>query len=82
MVYKNTLATVKGQIQQVENPMPAVIIRVEAACVGNAILFDNKTFEVALEEPEIRTTHPSITIDMNCPNNEAHIRMAGGIGDY
>jgi hypothetical protein len=37
-VYKNTLATVKREIQQGENPMPAIVICVEAAHVENAIL--------------------------------------------
>ena len=32
-VYNNTLATVKRQIQQAENPTPAVVISVEAARV-------------------------------------------------
>jgi len=48
-VYKNTPATVKHQIQQVTNPKPAVVIRVEAAHVDNAILLDNLTSEVVLE---------------------------------
>jgi len=39
-VYKTTLATVKHQIQQAENPMPAVVIWVEAAHVDDAILLD------------------------------------------
>ena len=39
-VYNNTLATVKRQIQQAENPTPAVVICVEAARVDNAILLD------------------------------------------
>jgi hypothetical protein len=38
MVYKNNLATVKRQIQQVENTMPAEVISVEADRVDNAIL--------------------------------------------
>ena len=42
-VYKNSLATVKRQIQQVENPTPAMVISVEAARVDNAILLDNLT---------------------------------------
>jgi len=50
-VYNNTLATVKRQIQQVDNPTPAVVISVEAARVDNAILLDILTSEVALEEP-------------------------------
>jgi hypothetical protein len=52
-VYNNTLATVKRQIQPAENPIPAVVISVEAARVDNAILPDYLASEVALEEPEI-----------------------------
>jgi hypothetical protein len=37
-VYTNTLAAVKRQIHQAENPPPAVVISVEAAHVRNAIL--------------------------------------------
>jgi hypothetical protein len=55
-VYNNTLATVKRQIQQAENPTPAVVISVEAARVDNAILLDYLTSEVALEHPEIGRT--------------------------
>ena len=39
-VYKTTLATVKRQIQQAENPTPAEVISVEAARVGNAFHLD------------------------------------------
>jgi len=53
-VYKNSLATVKRQIQQAENPMPAKVISTEEARVDNAILLDLLTSEVTLEEPEIR----------------------------
>jgi len=42
-VYNNTLATVKHQIQQAEDPTHAVVISVEAARVDNAILLDNLT---------------------------------------
>jgi hypothetical protein len=52
-VYKNTIATVKHQIQQAENPTPAVVITVDAAAENNAMLLDYLTSEVALEEPEI-----------------------------
>jgi hypothetical protein len=52
-VYKNTLATVKHQIQQAENLTPAVVITVDAASVNNAMRLDYFTSEVALEEPEI-----------------------------
>jgi hypothetical protein len=62
-VYNNTLATVKHQIQQAENPTPAVVINVGTACVDNAILLDYLTSEVALEEPEIQSTDPNIPIE-------------------
>jgi len=39
-VDKNTLATVKHQIQQAENPMPAAVISTKAAPVDNDILLD------------------------------------------
>jgi hypothetical protein len=81
-VYNNTLATVKRQIQQVENPTPAMVISVEAARVDNAILLDNLTSEVALEEPDIRSTDPNIPIDNNCTDDELHFGMPGGSGDF
>jgi len=59
-----------------------VVIRVEAARVDNAILFDYLTSEVALEEPEIGSTDPNIPIDNNCTNDELHFRMPAGSGDY
>jgi len=59
-VYNNTHATVKRQIQQAENPTPAVVISVEAARVDNAILLEYLTSEVAPEEPEIGSTDPNI----------------------
>jgi len=55
-VCNNTLATVKRQIQQAENPTPAVVISMDAACGDNPILLDYLTSEVALEEPEIGST--------------------------
>jgi hypothetical protein len=39
-VYNNTHTTVKCQIQQAENQMPAVVISTEAASVDNIILLD------------------------------------------
>ena len=81
-VYNNTLATVKRQIQQAENPTPAVVISVEAARVDNAILLDYLTSEVALEEPEIGSTDPNIPIDNNCTDDELHFGMPGGSGDF
>jgi len=46
--YKNTVATVKRQIRQAENPTPAMVIGMEAARVDNAILLDYLTSEVPL----------------------------------
>jgi len=77
-VYHNTLGTVKRQIQQAENPTPAVGVSVEAARVDNAILLDYLTSEVALEEPEIGSTDPNIPIDNNCTDDEPHFGMPGG----
>ena len=81
-VYNNTLATDKRHIQQVENPMPAMVISVEAARVDNAILLDYLASEVALEEPEIGSTDPNIPIDNNCTDDELHSGMPGGSWDY
>ena len=81
-VYNNTLATVKRQMQQAENPTPAVVISVEAARVDNAILLDYLTSEVALEEPEIGSTDPNIPIDNNCMDDELHCGMPWGSGDF
>jgi len=52
-VYNNTLASVMHQIQQAENPTPAMVISVEAARVDNAILLDYLASEVVLQEREI-----------------------------
>ena len=65
-VYNNTLATVKHQIQQEENPKPSVVISTDSAHVDNALLLQYMTSEVALEEPEIRSTDRNIPIDNNC----------------
>jgi len=81
-VYNSTLPTVKRQIQQAENPTPAVVISMEAAHVNNAILCNYLTSEVALEEPEIRSTDPNIPIDNNCTEDEFRFGMLGGSGDY
>jgi len=80
-VYNNTLATVKRQIQEAENPMHAMVISVEAACVDNAILLDYLTSEVALWEPEIGSTDSNIPIVNNCTDDELHFGMPGGNGD-
>jgi hypothetical protein len=81
-VYNNTLATVKCQIQQAENSMPAIVISMKAARVDNAILVDYFTSEVALEELEIGGTDPNISIDNNCTDDELHFGMSGGSGDF
>jgi len=81
-MYKNTLGTVKRQIQQAKNPMPAKVISVEAARGHNAILLDYLTSKVALEEPEIGSTDPNIPIDNNCMDDELHFGMQGGSRDY
>jgi hypothetical protein len=81
-VYNNTSAKVKLQIQQAENPMPAVVISTEAASVDNAILLDYLNSEVALEEPEIGSTDSHIPIDNNCTDDELHFGMPGGSGYY
>ena len=76
-VYNNTLATVKHQIPQAENPMPAVVISVEAMRVDNAFLLDLLTSEVAILEPEIGSTDPTIPIDHNSMYDKLHFRMPG-----
>ena len=80
--YTNTLASVKCQIQQEENPTPAVFISMEAACVDNAILLDYLTSKVALEEPEIGRADPTIPIDNISTNDELHFGMGVGSGYY
>jgi hypothetical protein len=80
-VYINTLPTVRRQIQQAENPMPAVVISMEAAPVDNAILLDCLVSEVALQEPEIGRTDPNNWIDNNCTDDELHFGMPGGSRD-
>jgi hypothetical protein len=81
-VYKSTVATVKRQIQQAENPTPATVISRETAPVANLILLDYLTSEVALEKSEIRSTDPNIPIDNNCTDDELHFGMPGCCEDY
>jgi len=81
-VYNNTLATVKRQIQQAENPTAAEVTSTDPAHVDDAILLDYLTSEVALEEPEIGSTDPNIPIDTNCTDDELHFGMPGGCEDY
>jgi hypothetical protein len=81
-VYNNTLARVKCQIQQVENPTPAMVITVEAGRVDNAILLDYLTCKLALEKPEIGSSDPNIPIDNNWMDDDLHVGMPGGSGNY
>jgi len=81
-VNNNTLAIVKRQIQQAEDPTPAVVIGVEAARVDNAILLDYLTSEVALEEPGIGSNDSNIAIDNNSTDHEVHFGIPGGSGDF
>jgi len=81
-VYENTLATVKRLIQPAENPMPAVVISVEAVPVDNAILLDYLTSKLAPEEPEIGSTDRNIPLDNNYMDDELHSRIPGGSGDH
>jgi len=81
-VYKITLATVKGQIQWVESPKPAEVIRTEAERADNASLRDYLTAKVAIEESEIESTDPWIPIDHHCPDDELHFGMPVGCADY
>jgi len=82
MVYKNTLATVKRQIQHAENTMPAMVSSVEAARFDDAILLHYMTSEVALEEPEIRGTDPNNPIDHKCMVDKLHFWIPLGSRDY
>jgi hypothetical protein len=81
-VYNNTLATVKRQIQQAENPTPAVVIIIEAARVDNANLLDYLASEVALEEPEIRSTDPNMPTANNCTDDKLYFGLPRGCGTY
>jgi hypothetical protein len=81
-VYKDTLAIVKRQIQQLENPTPAVVISMEAVSVHNRILLDFLTSEVALGELDINRTDPDIHNDNNSTDDEPDFGMPGGSGNY
>jgi hypothetical protein len=81
-VYNNTLASDKCQIQQAENQTPAVVIRMDAVRVDNAILFDYVASEVAFEELEIGSTGPNILIDSNCMDDELDFGIPVVSRDY
>jgi hypothetical protein len=74
-VYEYTLVTAWCQTQKEENPMPAIVISMEVVHVDNAIPLEYMTFNVALEEPEIRNTDTKITIYNNCTDNELYFGM-------
>jgi hypothetical protein len=76
-VFNNTLATVKRQIQQAENPTPAVVISTGSASVDNAILLDYLPSEVALKEHLIGSTDSNILIDNHCTDDKLHFGMPG-----
>jgi len=79
-LYNNTLATVRSQIQQAENPTAAMLISLEVVPVDNASLVDNLTCEVALEESEIDSSDPNIPMDNNCTDDELPFGMPAGSG--
>jgi len=81
-VYTNRLGTVKSQIQQAENTTPAAVITMEAARFDNANHLNYLTSEVALEEPEVRSTDPNIPMHNNRTNDELHFGMPGVSGDF
>jgi hypothetical protein len=81
-VYNNTLATVKRQTRQVENPKAALVITVEAARIDTTILLDYLTSEVALEEPQVGSTDSNISIDNNCMDDELHFEIPGRSRDF
>jgi len=81
-VFKNNFATVKHQIQQVENRMPAMVISMEAARVDNAILLYHLTLKVACRDPNIESPDTKIPIDNNCMNHDLHLGTPVSSGDY
>jgi hypothetical protein len=82
IVYIHTLATVKHQIQQAENPTAAVVIGTGAVSVNNHTRVDDLTSEVALEERGIASTDRNIQINNNCPHYKLHFGKPGGCGNY
>jgi hypothetical protein len=81
-VYRNSLATVKHQIQQAENPKQAVVISEEAARCDNTTLLKYVTSVVAHEKPEISSPDKSILIDNNCKDDELDFGIPVACGDY
>jgi len=81
-VYEPTLAPVKSQIQQAENPTPAMVVTVEAAGVDNGILLDYFTAKVALEDSEIGSIDPHILMVNNCMYDELHFGIPDDSRDF
>jgi len=81
-VNKNTLATVKRQIQKVEDPLTAMMINVEAARIDNAILRDYMPSKAALEDHGIGRADAKIAINNHCMEVELYFSMPGVSGEY
>jgi hypothetical protein len=81
-VYSKVLTTVKQQIDEAENPAPAVVISVESARVDNTILLDYWASDVSLEEPEIGSTEQNLLTDNNYTVDEPHCGMPGAGRQY
>jgi hypothetical protein len=77
-VYRNIHATVTCQIQQVDNPMAAVVMRVNAAHVDYDIVLDYLTCNVACEKPDMESTDPKVPIDNSGTDDQTHFRMPSG----
>jgi len=81
-VSNNTLATVKCQIQQAENPTHALVISMETAPIDYTIRLDYLTSKVALEEPVIGSADPNTQLDNNCMDDKIHFGIQEGSRDY
>jgi hypothetical protein len=81
-VYNNTRATVKRQIQLMENTTPAMVISIEAARVGNPVLLHLTSSYVVFEEPVIGSTDPNIPIDNNCVEDKLDFGTPLGSCNY
>jgi hypothetical protein len=77
----NSLATVERMSQHADNPALPMVISLQVACVNNAILLDNLTSQMAIEETEIRRSNRNIPIDYHYANAELHFRMLGDSED-
>jgi hypothetical protein len=73
---------VERQIEQAENPIPAVLHSVQAVLVDNAIFLDCLVSEVVLEDHEIGSTDAHIQIGNNCTDDERHLRMPADREEY